>query len=147
MKDHNEITNAPIEHQIALLKIDGISQKEIAKRLNLTELKVSRIIASKAYRKVAMELADAATSTVKAVLKARVASLGEEIFKALRSKLAEGNMKAVEVSLRVLGFEDAVENKGDTLIQVNLPTAAREKTVNTNTIEIEGVTHGDTTEG
>lgn len=119
-----EIKNLPEEvvtRQVAALAASGASRTVIASQLGLSLYKVKAVMASDEFKQLVTDIGDEATRTAKQQIKASVGNLATEVARVLKEQLQENNLEAVKIALKVMGFDQAEEQKGDTNIQVILP--------------------------
>lgn len=115
--------------KIAAMYATGItSERAIAKELQVSPYVVRKVRESPEYLNVVKGIGDEVLTQAKGLIRSETAKLAKEAIRVLKAQLKDNNLDAVKVALKVLGFEDKNEEKGDTNIQVVLPTSSTEGT-------------------
>jgi hypothetical protein len=116
--------------QVAALTLSGVNSiNGVAKQLDVSRHQVRKVLAHPEYKKLLEELADKELLPVLMDMRSRIAKLGAKSIDVLSSHLDEGSLDAVKLVFKALGLEQQEKAAGDTSIQVILPGASEEKSV------------------
>lgn len=124
MSDPNQLVKESIAQQIAALCMQGISDVDIAKMLNVTRYRVQTTKKSAEFKEIVVALGEEAARIALNAFKSKLESLEPLAYQALRQNLIEGKLDAVKVWGEFVGLKDKQEAKtGDTSLTVIMPGA------------------------
>lgn len=119
----------------AILKLSGSSQKAIAAELNISERQVKLMLNSDEFPEVVKNLGESLSAEAKNKLRKGLAGLVDKSLKVLEANLEEGELEAVKIVFRGLGFDQQDQKQVDTQIQVILPnTHVTEQVIHTEKV-------------
>jgi hypothetical protein len=108
--------------QVAALSATGASPVAIAEQLGMSRYQVKKIIASGRYAEIVKDIGDEVVKGAKQVIRSKTSELAKEITRVLTERLADNDLEAVKVALKIIGFDNSDDkDKGDTNINVILP--------------------------
>jgi hypothetical protein len=116
--------------QVAALSATGASPVAIAEQLGMSRYQVKKIIASGQYAEVIKDIGDEVVKGAKQVIRSKTSELAKEITRVLTERLAENDLEAVKVALKIIGFDNSDDkDKGETNINVILPGQSNEQVI------------------
>ncbi len=132
--------------QVAALAVSGATPGEIAAKLGMTKWQVKKAMQLPAYKAYMKEVGDAALSTAKEFIRAEMGKLSKEIMRVIRTQLEEkDSLDAVKIALKVVGFDQEEQVKGDTTLNVIMPGANKPETKDVPNLVIDmGTQEGET---
>lgn len=95
-----------LTRQVASLLASGANNTQIANELQISATMVRKISAMPETKAMLKEVGESALAGAKALIRQRTAKLAEKIVDVIEAQLAEGNLDAVKIGLKVLGFSD-----------------------------------------
>ncbi len=111
--------------QVASLLATGATSVKIAQDLGVSRNVVARIAGMDSTRALVKEIGDSAIAGAKAEIRLATAGMVRKIMDVINQNLDEGNLDAVKVGLKILGFQDNEPvNQGAATLQVIMPGAA-----------------------
>lgn len=113
---------AEVRHQhIATLLVAGLTVKQIAEDVKLSQKQVGQIIGTEEFRLVLREYADklvgAAANTWKAAMNTRIA----KALKVLDNRLEKDDLEAVKLVMKSIGVEKMSETQQSGTLQIVMP--------------------------
>ena len=119
-----------IVKQVAALAITGAPKSAICEQLKMSDHFVRRIFKDERFKSELKAIGDEAVEVAKNTMKARVASLSDDVMHAITMQLREKySIEAVKVALRILGFGEEQQGSAVTNLQVVLPGARQEESI------------------
>ena len=124
------IVDELLTRQIASMLASGSTAYVIAQELDLARTTVARIANSNATRALVKEIGESSVAAAKAQIRMETAGLVKKIMAVIHQQLDEGNLDAVKVGLKVLGFNDQEQiAPGVQTLNVIMPGADQPRTI------------------
>jgi hypothetical protein len=124
-----------IVRQVAAASLaPGCTPARIAEQTGLSLYQVRKVMAREDFKKYLKDLAEEALAPAKAKLRNAFSNMADSVISAMENNLAENNMEAVKVALKVMGMMDEEKVAGDTQINVVLPGAQVTKEVTSEVV-------------
>lgn len=126
LKDKTEMMRQIVMRRIVHTPVD-----EIAKEFQVSRATLYRVFATEEYRNVLKELSDQSSGAAVLAWRASMADLIKEAHRALKEKLKDNDLKAVEIVLKSIGVDSVEPSTQNSSITVVLPGEV------TKTIEVK----------
>lgn len=115
------IINEAIIAQAAALAATGATTQQIATQLGMSKYHAKKVMSYPEFKKQVKAIGDEAVNNAKQIIRSQTSDLANEVARVLKARLEENDLEAVKVALKVIGFEQEEQNRGDTNIVVQLP--------------------------
>lgn len=129
------IVDELISRQVAAIAIINPNVTDIAKQLNISKELVRRVMDSRQFREILIDIGDSSLGPAIAKVRSQTAKLVNKALKVIEDKLDEGDLDAAKVVLKVLGVDNQEEKHQDTNLTVVLPNTVQASTIQ-QTIEV-----------
>lgn len=126
MSSMPDVVKATILERIAVLSLSGTPKTQIGKELGLSPRQVTTLMEQDEFQAVVQNLGESLSNEAKNKLRKGLARLVDKSLKVLETSLDEGELEAVKVVFRGLGFDRPDDTHAGTSITVNLPTTTEE---------------------
>ena len=93
--------------QAASMLVMGKTITEVSKELQVSFYQAKKIANLPETKGMIEEIKRTTLATIKEEIKVRTAQLADKVMRVIEQQLEEGNLDAVKVSLKILGFQDA----------------------------------------
>lgn len=125
--------------RVALLTVGGANITQIAQELSIDRSVVRKILNKDECKSIVEEIEREGMATAKAIIRSQTSQLATKIIKVINDHLDNGNLEAVKVGLKILGFNEQEQVKqNDTSITVVLPgSAVPPKEVKADIVNVE----------
>ncbi len=110
--------------QIVMRRIVHTPVDEITKEFNISRATLYRVFATQQYRDVLKELSDESSGAAVLAWRASMSELIKEAHRALKEKLKDNDLKAVEIVLKSIGVDNVEVTTQNSSITVVLPGEA-----------------------
>lgn len=107
--------------QVSASAATGATIGQIATQLSLSKYHVKKIMAMPEFKKIVKDIGDEAVNNAKQVIRSSTSELAAEVSRVLKERLEDNDLEAVKVALKIIGFDQQEQSKGDTNIVVQLP--------------------------
>lgn len=107
--------------QIVMRRIVHTPVDEIAKEFNTSRAALYRLFGTQKYRDALKELSEESTGAAVMAWRASMSELIKEAHRALKEKLADNDLKAVEIVLKSIGVDNVEATTQSSSITVVLP--------------------------
>lgn len=115
------IISEAIVKQVAASAATGATVGQIAASLALSKYHVKKIMATNDFKTLVRGIGDEAVNNAKQVIRANTSDMAAEVTRVLKERLEDNDLEAVKVALKIIGFDQQEQTKGDTNIVVQLP--------------------------
>lgn len=126
----------PIQDEILAAKIAAITVatpsvgiKALSTQLGVGITVVRRILASEGYRSLMSNMARGQIAPILDKVKSDIFNLGQEAVRVLKARLADDDLEAAKVVLKVMALDAPVDAQPDTQLTVIVPGVRQEKEV------------------
>lgn len=107
--------------QIVMRRIVHTPVDDIAKEFNISRAGLYRLFGTQQYRDVLKELSEESSGAAVMAWRASMSELIKEAHRALKEKLADNDLKAVEIVLKSIGVDNVEPTTQNSSITVVLP--------------------------
>jgi hypothetical protein len=131
-----ELADEAMAKQVAALVSSGVPISEIMKRTGMKRGQVERLVETDECKGYIRDIGETALVSAKHEIKKEVAKLAPLVVETIKAALLKNNLNAIPHALKILGFSENEQEKGDTNIQVVLDLGDNNKKPD---IEVEGL--------
>lgn len=128
-QESKDLVEEAFHKQIATLMISGLKPSEIAKQLNTTTYRISRVLKTDEFKDYLKEVTETLVATAANTWKSAMQERISESIKVIDHHLKNNNLEAVKLVMKSIGIEKPEQQIQSGALTVVLPGAPVEKEV------------------
>lgn len=113
-----------LRSRVAISFANGLSRRRAAEELSITTFMYDKVLREEETQALIKELEHTSISAAKTQIRLSISQLADKLMSVINMQLDEGNLEAVKIALKVIGFEqDSLKGNENTQLTVIMPGA------------------------